>query len=978
MFFGLPRVSAFTAACAVGAGCAQHAAPAPINRAKTVFADIKRSSPAPRWGARFVSPVQLVACRDLDSAKRVCFGELGERWLDGPAAAIASPYLAPESLVAMVRTPGGQFVYVGEHGGRFLSTDELGPFVASQPATQRYSGFQIVGDRWYGQNREGELWTGVWPSRDGQRVALQGPVLDFAMGASGRGLAVTLPERLWITQDQGQSWQLLHQPPLGIRRVSADSIGHLKLTAVLADQLHSDGFTVEGTAPATDVAAPRLHHDPAIWADARAMELGRATFLTEQWYELTHRDDGWYFAWGRFDQPLQLDQVPALKACSDVRLSVHSATAAALCLPPRDQEPSSRVTLHIWPLRHLDKRVEYKGELRGPLKDIRLQLLDPARAIVTGAASPLPGASASSRPHVAQLLNRKQWHSETPVVPLMLSWTPNAEGRLHAEPISLPATRAEGEVAVSDDGRDVAFIARATPAGPLQLLLSSDGGRNFAAHSIEGAPVTAEPRLAQLPNRRGPSDATLQVKSLAFGDDRSLALVAKDGDAPIIYNFDSSGGLVATSLAPPEVSQVGAAGTRILAMSMTQRHVYQSLDRGASFELVGHLPAAACLPHMTCPIICRSAGCIVGDRFTRSSWGTSPDKLDFAYDDEERVARAQPVTARVMLRPSLMCRLASSQSTPVPRAPSAGDMGWTSELWQLPLSAAARCGVRARRGGTTIEQVPCANGGTNLGATYEPQEARTWGPIGWPLPAIEAVWHRFKNGWSVFALDDSRSLLLRATHSALPGTPMGAWQIAARTIASGQQPMTQREYNRLAKGPSGPVLLLATAASGRQLTDLTVFPLTSDEQLLGAPFSVQLPHAFDEPPARCTARDRQTLVRVSVPLLPDAARGVALEDDRGALQWLVATHATLFAGPKRTCVDSLWAETLPGLTSANAVIALDDLDHAWFFRAGSSGEARKLARRVQCAFDMQAAPPPETESRLQARWNLGQLFLEQP
>jgi hypothetical protein len=579
-----------------------------------------------------------------------------------------------------------------------------------------------------------------------------------------------------------------------------------------------------------------------------------------------------------------------------------------------------------------------------------------------------------------------------------------------------------------------------------------------------------------MPGRRAESRS---VQSLNFGEDRSLALVLHDDDAPFVYNFDDRGQLIAASMAPPDVSRVDAVGTRILGVSLTQRNVYQSLDRGASFELVGHLPATACLGYAACPVVCRTAGCLIGERFTRVSWGAAgSESLDIAGNPEQRPFEDEPPTERVSFRTSLVC---SGESKPVfvagaARPPtidqvSIGDLLWYAP-WQEPSQASAgvywvRRGqvavVNTRalspvdsRGGTDFGAVPADAGlavsfddaglvvlrsrkvprvGEALGelelaslvfkrptwvharfrdaqaisnqdfyllaagsarrllpgllsATREgvfvephadarevqfvtPAAATAIERVPWPVTRVrDEHWSKVKDTWQVYALDETGSVLLRAERPI--ASKANEWRLAARTIANPYAPRRGESAAQLSWAEARPTLLVARSERGARLKAVTAQRLSSDGALLSQRFEVNLPAALSEPPPVCSAKDRREMTRLVLPLLPQAARGVQVQQGAQPARWLVATRAVLYASAERTCVDALWAETLPGSPGVNAVIGLDEASHSTVFRS-EGGKLQAIA--VQCHFDARALPPAEYETRLQARWNLDHLLL---
>ena len=1086
---GLAGVCVFFVLCGAQAGCAPRTRakapplinPRAITQPKTTWA-------APSWVARFAAPTQLTTCVTVEQS-RLCVGEFGERWLEGPAGAIASPYLAPETLVAALPTASHRFIFVGQRGTRYLADTALGPFTAVQTSAQPFKQYQVTAGRWYGLNARGELWRGAFDDRVGNRLPLAETLFDFAIAPSGKGLAASLPEKLWWTDDAGEHWRAADVGPFGTTGIVLDPDGRLRLLALLPAQASaSQEFSVSDARRARETEA-KLHEQPAVTADVRALEEGRAVFEGKDWLELRLRDTGWFAARGRFDEPLNLTKTEGLDDCRALKVAVRGSEILVVC-----QTHAAKPGSDALPVRVADTstmRFAPLAAVQGSFTQVQLAALDANRILATGlCASPTAGAPTTSGSE-RQLLNAKRVAGCIAQAPAMLTWhratTPGVS--VTVEVLTAPGAHlAAPPLAVSEDAQSAAFVAREVSGGPWQLYLSTDHGHTFSAHPIDGLPATGAATAAP-PAHMGSSSADARiVQSLHFGEDRSLGLVMRNGDGPITYNFDDQGQLMAASSPPPEVSRVDAVGTRILAVSLTQRNVYQSLDRGASFELVAHLPAAACGNYAACPVICRTAGCLIGERFTRVSWGPEgTESLDIAGNPEKRVLEDELPTERVSFKTPVVCEAQSAAQFTgrFARPPSAdqvsiGDMLWYSP-WQdfgtatagmysvkrgqgtaanaralVPaefretsgsgsfVSADAGLGMsfddaglvfmRSRRvpklgeplgelelaswlfkrptwvhsrfrdaqtlsnsefyllGGDQARRLlPALLSATRDGVFVQPHaeavsvdEAHLVTPVAatkldripWPLERVRDVhWSKVKNSWQVYAVDETGSVLLRATKPIAATGEAVAWTFAARTIANPRFSSLRPEQQvQLRWGEPQPTLFLARATRGKRLQSVFAQQLTADAALLGSGFDVTLPELLSETPVACSARDRRELTRVVLPLLPQAARGVQVLESNQPARWLVATQAVIYASPKRTCLDALWAESMPGSPAVTAVVGLDELGHATVFRSHTDGLRATPAR---CRFDAHASPPPEYETRMQARWNLDHLPLRE-
>jgi hypothetical protein len=1036
--------------------------------------------------ARFANPTQLETCVELKASSRLCVGALGERWLDEPSGAIASPYLAPETLVGALPSDASHWVFVGDHGSRYSAETPLGPFTAVQRPPQKYARFTVVGGHWYGITNNSELWSGSWSDLRGARLSLPEPVFDFAMAPSGTGMALGLPERIWTTRNQGTDWEVLTADPMGATNIDVNDAGVFGITALLPPGTRTIVGVAIRDAKEALVQAIRLHHKPALYAEARGFVDGRSAQFASQVIELRRFDDGWQVGVGSIDKPFIFTKTKGLEECTAIHLAVSEQSSLALCRRDNSKDGSSDLTLY-----QSDKSAQtfakLAGNVLGHFNDIHVAAIGADHFIATGLCAP----SASQRgvePGISHaLVNAKTVSDCIPrsAVALKLSQSP-AQGQ---RAFSLEAVVAPGAhitarpVAVSKDGQRVAFVSRSDISKPWSLYFSTDAGKTFSPHAIDALPVTNA--LAPSPSRATPESARRESRtalSLKFGEDRSLSLVLRDGDSPIVANFDDRGGLVATTAAPPGVSRVDAMGTRILAVSLTERAVYESLDRGASFELVGHLPSAACLTDLSCPVICTSTGCLIGERFTRVSWGGRGDAiLDIEGNSEALDSGFEPQTERVMFRTPLVCQSDAQTArsgftlarAPLPEQTSLADLLWYTH-WQDWSKASAGL-YRALRGRSVFEQISAfapvvraeragiAINFNDAGVAY--LRSKQLPKVGEPLGDLELAWMRFEqpnwsharfrdavpingtdsyvfsgqrarrllpaqlaisgegvflnahaddlhqldtsfvtgNGataigklswpvehvrdqqltkdpdaWNAFAFDETGSVLLHARKSRNTVVPGDSWNFVARTVANPRGILASSDRVKVYWGGNRPVLVLGTAAREHQLQSLSAHDIPANLGPLGRAVQLPLPSSFSEPPPACNSRDRRELSRFVVPLLPAAARAIGVRESDNQVSWLVTDYAIMYASSTKSCLDALWAVTLPGTTPVHAIVQLGDPGHAWaFFTRRSKGEEKVDARSISCKFDATARLPPELETRTQARFNLERLPLSE-
>jgi hypothetical protein len=1067
-----------------GTRCSPRQPPTALPTQPDVPRQTKSELLPPTWGARFVNPTQLESCLELSSSSELCFGAIGERWLDEASGAIASPYLAPETLVAARPTTDNQWVFVGVHGSRFLAETPLGPFTSARRPPQKYARFTVVAGRWYGITSDGELWSGSWDDLNGTRFSLPTPIFDFAITPSGTGMALGLPERIWTTRNRGVNWEALEISPVGATNVTVSDRGIFGVTALLPQVTRPiEGVSIHDAKEALGQAI-RLRNKPALFLEAQGLVEGRSAEFASQVVELRKLDDGWHVGIGAIDQPLTFAKAKGLENCTAIRLAVSAQSSLALCRQENPKDSSGVLTLY-----QSDKAAQdfaqLQGNILGRFNDIHVVALGADHFIATGICVPSTSQRGVEPGPSQSLVNAKTVRDCIPKSPvsIKLSQSPTKGSRTFGlTPVAAAGAHVTARpMAVSKDGQLVAFVSRADISKPWLLYFSNDAAKTFSGHSIDELPITngVEPLVPRARSKLAQRESR-SVLSLNFGEDRSLSLVLRDGDSPIVANFDDRGNLVATTATPPGVSRVGAVGARILAVSLTERAVYESLDRGASFELVGHLPAAACLTDLSCPVTCTSAGCLIGERFTRVSWGGRGNAiLDIAGNPGSLEPGFEPVTERVMFRTPLVCqsdtRVMRSGFTltraPLPEQTSLGDVLWYSP-W-LDWSKASAGLYRALRGRSVVEQMVAfapvshaeragmAMNFDDAGLAY--MRSKQLPKVGEPLGDLELAWMRFKqsnwsharfrdaaamngadsyvtsgqrarrllpaqltvsgegvilnahaddshqlenfyvtaNGasaieklswpvervreqqlmrepdaWNAFAFDETGSVLLHARKSLGDPTTSIPWKFVARTVANPRGASTSPDRVKMYLGGTRPILVLGTSARGHQLHSLSAHDVPANLGPLGKALTLPLPASLSEPPPVCSLRDRRELSRFVVPLLPAAARALGMRGSDNQVRWLVTNYAIMYASSARACLDALWAVTLPGTTPIHAIVQLGDPGHAWvFFTRRTQGEEKVDVQAISCQFDAAARPPPELETRAQARFNLERLPL---
>jgi hypothetical protein len=134
-----------------------------------------------------------------------------------------------------------------------------------------------------------------------------------------------------------------------------------------------------------------------------------------------------------------------------------------------------------------------------------------------------------------------------------------------------------------------------------------------------------------------------------------------------------------------------------------------------------------------------------------------------------------------------------------------------------------------------------------------------------------------------------------------------------------------------------------------------------------SPIAVPTQLDAGERPSRCSSAQRAGTPRVVVPFQPGTRHPVLVTDPIEPVRVLLTENAVMHGTPREACVAGYDAEAIPleGSLSHDrerALIALDDLEHAWLFRTASDArsESNGIEYRVMsCRFDATAEIPPE-------------------
>ncbi len=256
----------------------------------------------------------------MGDGRTLLAGKRGERWLLDPQshALAAGANLAPEDLIAVLDADNGYW-FVGQSGTSYEARDPLGKFLRSSAPLEplirvsaaRHSIIGIPADRSLSRSADGAAsFSRVGPAK----VAFA----DVELAGDGTGLALSLPEALWLTRDEGATWSELPGKTHGAFALSRDRQGHLRIDTVFGPYRFVD--RPPRLEPGLDPASAQelTANAPPRGPDAAALADGRAIVLGNRYWEVAaspaHPSD--YELWqGPLDGKLEASPLPQLKDC---------------------------------------------------------------------------------------------------------------------------------------------------------------------------------------------------------------------------------------------------------------------------------------------------------------------------------------------------------------------------------------------------------------------------------------------------------------------------------------------------------------------------------------------------------------------------------------------------------------------------------------------------------------------------------------
>lgn len=573
----------------------------------------------------------------------VLFGGVGgERWLDRRDGSMptASTALIPEAVVGLARAPGDKGVLVvGASGAIHLAKDPLGAFDSEKPgpararaaAAGKYAVVAIVDGGLVRTTDAGASWS---------KVSLPGAVgtlVDVALSENGLGLALFAPQRVFATQDDGATWQALPTPGVGARRLMVDANGDLVIEGLEASAVLRTGSLRLDRMPgaprplsidAKTVGTPTL-------GLGRAIAQGRAAVLRDKYFEvITEPDDPtrWRYVYGAFGaaiEPKKLSIAPCDRvwvsgddkslflACDDrstKKQPLPMTSSAPPPPPPPGAEP--RAIVRIYRSEDEGKTWNDEGMLPSRRADSGRIWLTPDGALAIDGACKRTTAG-------------RECFDAGPVI--------RNPGQKSFAKIGLPRGVTSMSAPAFDGARNNAYSLGRTPNGPLKLLVSNDGGRDFRAVPLPSLASTDAKGLPLTASHAEPGSITVDP---ATGTVTATARVSGEW---VVYSSTDAGVTVRATKLGQKADGVAFAGMRGFAWERSGV-AWESSDGGTTWTRLG-APSFPDLSTSDRQIVCAELGCMIGDRAVRIGWGGSSKAAPASAEPKVVSASALKCTA---------------------------------------------------------------------------------------------------------------------------------------------------------------------------------------------------------------------------------------------------------------------------------------------------------------------------------------------
>jgi hypothetical protein len=559
---------------------------------------------AAEWRYHPRKPARLARSYAVDPSTTLFVGALGERWLgrSGNVGSLPASSLAPEALVGAI-TRDNSWFFVGESGTTYEAASPLGPFLGAsaplEPLARVDSGLNHV----LGVSRDAKLVSSEDAGLSWHPVGPPNLRFGDVLVVPPHALALSIPEQLWWSRDEGQRWQPIDAEPFGAERLIRDAEGSPVVTSVIgarrlilgAAAADAPQLVSLGRVPRPE--QPELASRPLDGPSAKAIGMGRAFLGSRGYFEvdLGVRAAGLVGALGA---PLARHPLPVFAACQEIRVAGFGSSVYAACTRERTGATRRFEFFESEDGGQTFERAPYSA--RGDPDRLELAVGIGGVLLATG------------------LCNRQEDLAGCRPRGVQVRRSSGADAGVGFELSPVPAPALEDTalaLAFSADGRTAYAIGQRTKGDSLFVFVSDDLTRGFTARPVG--------RLDE-----GGASGPARVLGFDAADDGHLSLVlAQPAGTNRLVILDAAGTTLAASTAPLPSAAIGAYGTRALAISPDE--AWESLDGGAHWDSLGRPPGALCEGsgnRCSVAVHCHDSGCAVGESFSRLGWrGQTPD-----------------------------------------------------------------------------------------------------------------------------------------------------------------------------------------------------------------------------------------------------------------------------------------------------------------------------------------------------------------
>jgi hypothetical protein len=591
----------------------------------------KVESPA-RWALHATRLGNLHARLDLGSAI-LYGGDGGERWLDKRDGSPPMPAnaLVPEPIVGIAKLGKGVLL-VGASGAVYPADDPLGapgakrtPPTTMRSATAGRAAIVAIADGGLMRSADGGA---TWTKIDLPGAA--GTLVQVAMNDGGLGLALAAPQRAWATDDDGATWKSITTPGVGARGVVHDVNGDLMLEGVEASGLlRGSPLRLErvARAPKSDGYDLGVAPTAAILSYAKAVMNGRGALVADRYLEAIAEPDDptrWRVAYGKLGERLEAKKVAELNGCERV-WAAGDVTSLYLACDDRGGKTGGalgkaksydRASIRIYRSDDEGKTWKDDGNTGSRRADVGHVWLAPDRTlIIDGACKRLRNTDCYDSPPLVRPGGGKNF------------------AKLNVRPGRVTQV---SSLAFAPQGQSAFALARSA-SGPLALLISKNGGKDFRAVALPTV-AAADANLPAL------SAARAEPGTVSVDPSGAVSATASVSGEWLVYTSKDDGQTIEGHRFPHRVDGVSMSGRNGLGWARDGR-AWETVDGGANWTPVTG-PAFSDAAPGDRAVVCNAYGCLIGDRAVRVGWGGAAIAPKAAID---------PTSTKILARAPLAC-----------------------------------------------------------------------------------------------------------------------------------------------------------------------------------------------------------------------------------------------------------------------------------------------------------------------------------